>query len=134
MNGLLDTNILIARFSPGEPVGDLSDFTGLYVSSLSWAELTRGLHVTTDLATYKARAARLASLQSTFGAGLPFDDDCVRAYDAVMRSALERGGSAQLHLIDRMIAAVAMARNLTLITRDQRGFSGLEHLVSVVVR
>lgn len=134
VNGLLDTNILIAQFSPRERAPDLTGFTGLFVSSLSWGELTRGLHMTTELSVYKARAARLASLQGSFGAGLSFDDDCVRAYDAVMQSVLNSGGSPRAHLIDRMLAATAIAHNLTVITRDRTGFTGLEDLLTLDVR
>lgn len=134
VTALLDTNVLIARDAPDESAPDLSGFERLVVSSLSWSELSRGLHVTTSLTEFKARLARFNALQAAFGTGLAFDDACVRAFDDLLRQVVERGGNARAHVLDRMIAATALAHGLTLVTRDAKGFTNLEGLVQVEVR
>ncbi len=134
MKALLDTNILIAGGSTGEAAPDLSGFDELCVSALSWAELFKGLHTTTDLAEYKARAARLNALRGLFGAGIPFDGNCADAYDAVLARCVAAGPSARSHAIDRMLAATALANDMTFVTRDRDGVAGLEGLVTVEVR
>jgi predicted nucleic acid-binding protein len=131
---LLDTNILIARDAPDEPAPDLSEYHGLVVSSLSWSELTRGLEVTNSLVEFKARLARYNALRSAFGSGVAFDDACVRAHDDLLRHVTERGGSARAHVLDRMIAATALAQDFVVVTRDAAGFAGLEGLVQVDAR
>lgn len=134
LKALLDTSVLIARGAPDEPAPDLSDYDGLAVSSLSWSELTRGLHVTTSLVEFKARLARFNALRSAFGPGIPFDDACVHAYDDLLRQLAARGSSARAHVLDRMIAATAVANGLAVVTRDAAGFANLEGLVQVDTR
>jgi predicted nucleic acid-binding protein len=134
MIGLLDTNVLVAIDQPGEPVPDLHDFDDLFVASLSYSELTLGLHTTTDLATYKKRSARLAQLTQTFGPGLPYDDDCVQAYGQIVEHIATLGGDPKARVIDRMIAATAMAHHLTVVTRNAAHFANLAALVPIVVR
>lgn len=134
MIALLDTNILIASDSDGEAPPDLGGFDDLRVSSLSWAELTKGLHTASTLAAFRARSARLGALRRTFGAGLPFDDDCVDAYDEVLRVTADAGGTPRAHVIDRMIAATAIAGGMTLVSRDERAFAGLGDLLALEVR
>lgn len=131
MNALLDTNVLIAAATEREATPDLSGYTSLAVSSLTWAELVRGLNLTTDLAQYRARRARLDELRDTFGDGLAFGDHCVVAYDRVMSRVADRGAEPRAHVLDRMIAATALAHGLRLVTRDLTGFSAIAGLVDV---
>jgi hypothetical protein len=134
MIALLDTNILIASDADGEAPASLSDFADLRVSSLSWVELSKGLHTTTDLATFKRRNARLSALRETFGEGIPFDDRCAAAYERVLEHLSTQGISPRAHVMDRMLAATALAHELTLVSRDGDVFSGLTDLVSVAAR
>ena len=134
MIALLDTSILIAVAAPTEDSPTLAGFDRSFASSLSWAELTKGLHTTASLVAFKARRARFDDLQRSFGEGVPFDDDCVAAYDVVLRRVTERRGSGRAHNIDRMIAATAMVHDMTVLTRDLSGFAGLEGLVRVELR
>lgn len=134
MIALLDTNILIASDAEGEMPASLSDFEDLQVSSLSWAELTKGLHTTADLATFKRRSARLSALRDAFGEGIPFDDRCVVAYDRVLAHLTSQAISPRAHTFDRMLAATALAHGLTLVSRDKDLFLGLTDLVSVEQR
>ena len=134
MIALLDTNILITSNANGETPASLTEFDGLQVSSLSWAELSKGLHTTADLATFKRRSARLSALREAFGEGIPFDDRCAAAYDRVLGHLSAQGISPRAHVLDRMLAATALAHNLTLVSRDADMFTGLTDLVSVAER
>lgn len=131
MKALLDTNILIASASHAEEAPRLEPFTGLFVSSLSWSELTKGLHTTTSLTEFKVRSARLQTLRAAFGAGLPFDNACSDAYDRILAAVTAAGGSARAHVLDRLLAATALANDLTLVTRDQGAFAGLDKVVRI---
>lgn len=134
MIALLDTNVFIALGSRGERRPDLSGFADLVVSSLSWSELTMGLHATSNLDEYRERHARLDGAKQLFGAGIAFDDACVQAYDRILARVAQRRGPVRAHHLDRMIAATAIAHGLTIVTREQSGFAGLEGLVDVEVR
>lgn len=131
MKALLDTNILIASASALEEDPQLARFTDLSVSSLSWAELVKGLHTTTSLSEFKARAARLQALRATFGEGLAFNDSCVNAYDRILAAVTAAGGTARAHVMDRLLAATALAHDLTLVTRDKDAFVSFDTLVRI---
>jgi predicted nucleic acid-binding protein len=134
VRALLDTNILIAASSTAESTPDLSEWDQVVVSTLTWSELTMGLHSTGDLAVYKERVARLDALRALLGKGIAYDDECVRAYDHVLRRVTDRGGSAKSHRLDRMIAATALAHGLVLVTRNIADFAALEGLVAIEQR
>lgn len=134
MIALLDTDILIASRTAAEGLPDLSGFDDLTVSSVSYSELTMGLHATNDLAAYKRRLARFDALVETFGPGIPYDDQSVRAYGRLLAAVVERGGEPKAHRLDRMIAATALAHGLVLVTRNIAHFRLVEGLVDVQVR
>ena len=134
MNALLDTNVIVALGSPAESVPDLSGFDRLYASALTWAEMTKGLHTPTSISVYKQRRARFDEARAALGVGIPFDDDCMSAYDRILQCISEADGAVRAHTFDRMIAATALAHDLTVITRDRAGFAGLDGLVRVEVR
>lgn len=130
MRALLDTNILIATVSD-EPTPDLNSYDDVAVSVLTWSELVRGLHLTTDLDAFKVRLARFNRLRDLFGPGLAYDEACVRRHDEVLRRVSAAGGSARGHLMDRMIAATALEDDRVLVTRDRRGFAHLDGVLEV---
>lgn len=134
MIALLDTDILIASRTAAKGLQDLGGFDDLTVSSVSYSELTMGLHATTDLAVYKRRVARFDDLAETFGPGIPYDDACVRAYGRLLAAVVERGGEPKAHRLDRMIAATALAHRLVLVTRNVSHSRLVEDLVDVEVR
>jgi predicted nucleic acid-binding protein len=131
---LLDTNILVALLAGDEVPPDLSGLKQNYVSSLTWAEMTRGLNTTPSIAHYKARARRLQVLQDTYGEGLAFDDECVEMLGEILDRVIQRGGDPRAHQMDRMIAATAMANELTLVTRNTADFRILDGLLDVIER
>ncbi|ANI93612.1 type II toxin-antitoxin system VapC family toxin [Dietzia timorensis] len=134
---LLDTNILIAQFSPESPRPDLTKFDDLYVSSLSYSELRFGLSVALQRSPkeYILRRNRLESVEHVFGSGLPFDDSAAEAYSEIMDFLATRTPhkqSLKAHVLDRMIAATALAHNLVLVTRNVGDFRALEGLLDVI--
>ena len=133
MNALLDTSILISIAASDETTPDLTDFANLYVSSLTWNELTLGMHQVKSLQEYKRRAARIQALKKTLGRGLPFDDDCDEMYDELLVRVGQRSGTPKAHRFDRMIAATAMAHELVLVTRNGDDFKMFEGMLDVVV-
>lgn len=134
MIALLDTDVLIASRTAAEGLPDLRGFDDLVVSSVSYSELTMGLHAAAELIVYKQRSARLEALTRTFGPGLPYDDDCVRAYGRLLSVVVDRGGEPKAHRLDRMIAATAIANGFTLVTRNAAHYRLLEGMVDVEVR
>lgn len=132
MNVLADTNVVIALHSDHEPTPDLSAATMTTVSALTWTEILLGLHKTRDLDDYKARSLRYERQRDDFGPGIPFDDACVHAYDRVLRHLAAQRKDLRAHRLDRMIAATALAHDLTVVTRDRSGFAGLEGLLDVI--
>jgi predicted nucleic acid-binding protein len=131
MIALLDTNILIASRGSGETPPDLAGFEDLRVSSLSLAELVKGLNTAPDIATYRSRSERLAWARTTFGDGIPFDDRCMEAYQRLLAAVTVKGLSARPHMLDRMLAATALAHGMTLVSRDLRVFSDLTDHVRI---
>ncbi|WP_299575852.1 PIN domain-containing protein [uncultured Williamsia sp.] len=127
---LLDTSVLVAMRNPDEAAPDLTRFDELFVSSLSYAEMRMGL-ATVDGADRARRQDRLDAVTNLFGAGLVFDDSAALEFGRIARATIEVGRSPRNHVIDRMIAAVAAAHGLVLVTRNPADVSGLETLVDI---
>ncbi|MEQ6897019.1 PIN domain-containing protein [Microbacterium sp. KR10-403] len=133
-SALLDTSVLIALVTPDEVPPELDDIEDTRVSSLSWVEITVGLHTVNDLPRFRRRQAASDVLRRTLGAGIPFDDGCEAAYAAILDRVSARGGSPKAHVFDRMIAATAAAHRLPLITRNAADLRGLEGIVELLER
>lgn len=72
MRGLLDTSILIALVDPDEDSPELSGFTALAISSLSFSEVHVGVAGAAPDSTQRAvRASELDKTRASFGAGIP---------------------------------------------------------------
>lgn len=126
--GLIDTSVAVDLASI-----DPARFpTEIAVSSLTLAELTAGPHAAGDELTRARRQLTLQHVEAQLEA-LPFDSDCARAfgriYVAIDKAGRKlRGGRA----IDLMIAATALAHEISLYTLNARDLRGLEDLVDVV--
>ena len=120
MSLLLDTNICIVWLNGADPtlrktierapVGDL------FLCSVVKAELLYG-------ARKSGRVSQNLERLETFFSGmlsLPFDDEAAEVYGTV-RAQLERQGTL-LGPNDLMIAAIALATDNTLVTRNDREF------------
>lgn len=120
--GLLDTSVVI-DLNHVDPQ-QLPQEAG--IAALTLAELAAGPHATDDPAERARRQERLQRAEATFDA-LPFDDQAARAYGrlyaATQASERKPRGS---RAVDLLIAAVALANDLPLFTRNPADFEHLE--------
>ena len=135
VRALLDTSVLIALLSSREVKPELDGFTELMISSLSFSELHMGVATAgANSAVRTAREDRIARVRTAFGAGIPYDDRCALAFGVMSEQVLRSGGSPKSHVLDKMIAATAMAHGLVLVTRNAKDLKHLGQLVQVKER
>ena len=123
--GLLDTSTLIL-------LGRVTDIAALpdelLISSITLAELSVGPLVATNDDDRAARQAHLQLAEADFQA-LPFDDAAARAFGSVaasLRASGRKPTARSYHTMnDAMIAAVAIANDLTLYTCSPRDFAAI---------
>lgn len=125
----LDTNLLIQR-PRWEllPVGDHQ----LFVSAIAFAEFSEG---TTHPDPAMAGRARLdlIQLRNAYGDGMPFgqrEADVYRELCVTVVSVGRRPGGRRR--VDLMIAAVAVADQAALASRNASDFTGLETVLDVL--
>ena len=121
MRYLLDTNICIYLSRGNHPSvtrrfatttrGDAA------ISSLTLAELSLGLMLAGASA---ARETYLLNAVLERAPSLAFDDDAAHAY-ARLTAAMAREDRRK-NIVDRMIAAHAISRDITLVTNNERDF------------
>ena len=121
--GLLDTSVVIDldEIEPERLPREAA------VTALTLAELAAGPHATDDAAERARRQERLQRAEAAFDA-LPFDDQAARAYGriyAATRASARKPRGARA--IDLLIAAVALANDLPLFTRNATDFDHLDH-------
>lgn len=109
MTGLLDTSVVLGPAST-----DLPDEGAISVVTL--AEIRLGVLVAANARERAARLERLVQLERTCDP-LPVDEAVAAAYAAIVASERERGRRPRA--MDALIAATALARGLTLYTRDE---------------
>jgi predicted nucleic acid-binding protein len=125
--GLLDTSVVI----------ELERLTAdrlpetLAVSAVTLAELAAGPASTTDADERARRQDRLQRVEAAFEP-IPFGVEAARAYGRVHAAVLAAGGQPRRRPADLLIAAVAVAEGLPLVTRNPADFAGLEHLVEIL--
>ena len=130
MNGfLLDTNIPSELMRPMpeprvEAWLEAADDERLYFSVVSLGEIVKGVSL---LASGRKRRELERWLESTlcpwFGARiLPFDEAIARRWGALSAQSERKG--RKLKVADAMIAATALVRDLTVITRNVKDFAG----------
>ncbi|GAB3758641.1 type II toxin-antitoxin system VapC family toxin [Microlunatus parietis] len=125
--GLLDTSVVIdlGTLSPDQlPVQ-------VAISSVTLAELAAGPAATSDATERATRQDRLQRTEAAFDP-LPFDLEAARAYGRIYSAVVARGRKPRSRFADLLIAAVALAEGLPLLTRNAQDFAGLEGLVDVV--
>lgn len=125
--GLLDTSVVIDL--PKVPIEQLPD--ELAISTVTLAELAAGPHASDIPAERAARQQRLQWAEATFDP-LPFDAEAARRYGQVYALVRASGRRPRRRLADLLIASVAVANDLPLLTRNPADFAGLESVLTVV--
>lgn len=125
--GLLDTSVVIdLEQTPPERLP-----VEVAVSALTMAELAAGPAATPDTAERARRQDRLQRAEAAFDP-LPFGVDAARAYGRVYSAVRAVGRKPRTRMADLLIASVALAEDLPLITRNRADFHGLEGLLEIV--
>jgi predicted nucleic acid-binding protein len=102
------------------------------VCAVTLAELAAGPHATSDSDERARRQERLQRVEATFDP-LPLDAAAARAYGRIYAALLAAGRKARgRRALDMLIAAVALANQLTLYTCNSDDFAGLSELIDVV--
>jgi predicted nucleic acid-binding protein len=120
---LLDTNIVI-HLRDGHPGvrNRLTALAGpLMVSIITRVELEGG--VLRDPSQAALRRARLEAILASLQVQ-PFDDVCAEAYRTIVGAA----GYSRRKILDRMIAAQALAHDVTLVTLNPSDFADIPAL------
>ena len=131
MNLLLDTNVLseVQRPTPDLKVLgwlDAIDEDRAYISVASIAELRRGIALMDDGRRRDTLAAWVANdLPARFADRiLPIDRDVAEHWGDLM--AQSRRSGVALSVMDGFFAATALAKNLTLVTRNVKDFASFD--------
>jgi predicted nucleic acid-binding protein len=125
--GLIDTSVVIdlERIDPAALPGELA------ISAITLSELAAGPHATDDPAERARRQDRLQRTEATFEP-LPFDAGAARAFGLVYAAVVATGRKARgRRAVDLLIAATAVAADLSLSTRNPDDFEGLADLLDV---
>jgi tRNA(fMet)-specific endonuclease VapC len=127
MSHLLDTNAWIAYLRgrhPGIRQRIIHDFgpSDLKLCSVVKAELLHGAYKSSHI---PENLGLLSDLFQIY-ASLPFDDSAAEAYGR-LRTNLEKTGNL-IGPNDLMIASIALAHNLTLVTHNTREFNRVPNL------
>lgn len=125
--GLLDTSVVIDldRLDPGVLPQQVA------VSAITMAELAAGPSAAKDAGERARRQDRVQRAEAAFDP-LPFGIEAARAYGRVYSAVLASGRKPRSRVADLMIAAVAVAEGLPLVTRNAADFAGLGELVTIV--
>ena len=126
--GILDTSVVIDL----ERIEPLTLPVEVAVTAITMAELAAGPHATTDPAERARRQDRLQRAEAAFDA-LPFDSAAARAYGLIYSAVIAKGRKARgARAVDLLIAAVAAAQGIPLVTRNPEDFGGLSSIVTIV--
>lgn len=126
-NGLLDTSVVIdletirAEDLPAE----------VAICAITLAELAAAPAAAKDAAERARRQDRLQRTEAAFDP-IPFDLEAARSYARVYAAVVAQGRKPRRRLADLLIASVAIAEDLAVVTRNPDDFVGLEELVEVV--
>lgn len=128
---LLDTNVVISMAQEVDAAETLEQFPPLptAISIMTEAELRSGLNTVTGQVRL-ARSAVLERLLAMYDP-LPFDRAVAQAYGRVHLAVIEAGRTPRGRLADLLIAATALAHDLTLLTYNIDDFVGLRPLIDV---
>lgn len=126
--GLVDTSVVVG-------VGDVDSAklpAEIAISTLTLAELTSGPLAASDDLERARRQSRLQRFESGVET-LSFDLRCAHAY-ALIYAAVSRSGRKPrgARAVDLMIAATALAHELSFYTLNAKDLQGLDDLLEIV--
>jgi predicted nucleic acid-binding protein len=122
---LLDTSVVIGY--PARAVAARASTAA--VSTITLSELSYGLH-TADPLLNAAREERYQWITNTFDP-IPFDTRAARIYGALCATVRAAGRDPKPRRFDLLIAAVAVALGLPLITRNEADFTGIHDSLTI---
>ena len=123
---LLDTSVVIDF--PADAVAAHASTAA--ISAITLAELAYGLH-TADPLLNAAREHRYHWIIRTFDP-IPFDTTAARVYGALCAAVRAVGRDPKPRRFGLLIAAVAVALGLPLITRNETDFAGIHESLSII--
>lgn len=125
--GLLDTSVVIDMelLRPEQLPEQIA------ISAVTLAELAAGPSATDDADERARRQDRLQRAEAAFEP-VPFGVNAARAYGRVYAAVLTEGRKPRGRFADLLIAAVAVAEDLPLLTRNANDFVGLAGLIDIV--
>lgn len=101
------------------------------VSAVTMAELAAAPAAASDPAERARRQDRLQRAEAVFDP-FPFDSEAARAYGRIYAAVCAHGHSPRRRLADLFVAAIALANDLPVLTRDADDFAGLGDLVEII--
>jgi predicted nucleic acid-binding protein len=127
---VLDTNVIseLMRPAPDRKVLNwafATDLGSLWTTAVSEAEILAGIALKNDGKRRRELETAATALFGTKFAGrvLPFDSGAAKCFAAVVRTRSRLG--RPIKVPDAMIAAICIAREATIVTRDTGGFDNL---------
>ncbi len=127
MNYLLDTSVCVehsrSRSSIEQHLAKLPEDAEVFLCSIVLAELWHGFEKSQKRNNSEAVLQKFIEKFDS----LPFDDSCARIYGKIMRE-LERQGNT-IGGNDLLIAAIALANNLQVVTNNLSHFDRVPGLV-----
>ncbi|PSL50711.1 hypothetical protein B0I31_12369 [Saccharothrix carnea] len=101
------------------------------LTTITLAELHRGVVVAKDAASRDVRTARLGVAIAGYDA-LPFDQRASARFGSLVGLMAAANRDPRTRTLDLMIAATASCHELPLYTRNAKDFVGLESLVKII--
>lgn len=126
--GLLDTSVVLAVAGAVAPT--LPDVA--HVSAITMAELVQGPPLARDEEERRRRRVIVLAAHRAFPSPLPFDGDCIAAYQSVVERTVGAGRRARGRTLDLLIAATALAHGMALFTANPADVAHLDDIVEVV--
>jgi predicted nucleic acid-binding protein len=130
---LVDTNVISELFKPAPSTSVLAWFAAtplqsLYISSVTLCEIELGLATMPAGKRRDAlRSTMMAVVQDDFdGRCLSLDLRCAALYGKVAAARQQAGQTCSTE--DAMIAAIALANRMSLVTRNTKDFEGIAGL------
>lgn len=127
-SGLLDTSVVIDL----ERIDADSLPLTVAISTITLAELGAGPAATSDPGERARRQDRLQRAEATFEP-IAFGVQAARAYGRIHAAVVAAGRHPRGRLDDLLIASVALAEGLLLVTRNPHDFAALDDLIDIVV-